>query len=85
LDKFMSADRHLPPSTGLQMGRNFGLKIRHTKKTPLKKIPWRFFISDSNKLQCAAEAAAAESPPPDLSGFVIQISAISATNIPADI
>jgi hypothetical protein len=44
-----------------------------------------FFFGDSNKLQCAAEAAAAESPPPDLSGFVIQMSAISATNIPADI
>jgi hypothetical protein len=44
-----------------------------------------FFYCRSNKLQCAAEAAAAESPPPDRSGFVIQINAISATNIPAEI
>src|SRR5471032_714298 len=44
-----------------------------------------FFYCRSNKLQCAAEAAAAEWPPPDLSGFVIKINAFSETNIPAEI
>ncbi|BCZ78152.1 hypothetical protein PTKU64_18270 [Paraburkholderia terrae] len=35
-------------------------------------------------IQCAADAAAAESPPPARSGFVTQINAISATKIPAE-